>query len=418
MVFRNADIHRQNPMISILSKKPIRAFVNILKASLERRLRLVELRSLPFQLAYEPTTVCILECPTCSTGLGIIDRAKSRVDIDQFKATIDALADYVFYLDMYNWGEPLLHKDFAKLAKYATEKGIVVSISSNLSIRLDEKRCEEIIDSGLYFLMGCVDGATPKTHAFNRIGSNLQIVHENLRRLVLIKEKLNKHIPIIDVMYLMFAHNENEFETFQKQMEDIGVDSYHRNAPILCPDKKINKSSDPMYDYHTMANKTISEIKANGRRIKPCSWLYHKSVINPNGAISPCCAIQSEKNDFGQIYQTDNPKEILSQFRNEWNGFRYKAARRLFSNKERLKEWSMNLHDLRREEVFSTNKEVPLICDVCPFPPILYSPSQNIRSLFFIFARESFRCMKIFDIQGIIINSIKTIILMLAASLL
>jgi MoaA/NifB/PqqE/SkfB family radical SAM enzyme len=411
---------RQDPMISILLKKPFLAFFNILRVSLERRFRMVKIQGLPFQLFYEPTTYCILKCPSCPTGLGIIDRSKEKVSVEHFKATIDAFADYVFEIAMFNWGEPLLHNDLAELIRYATDKGIIVHISSNLSMQLDKEQCYDIVNSGLYRLLICIDGATSKTHAFYRRGSNLEIVHRNLQNLVGIRKKSGKAIPIIDAMYLMFAHNESEFEEFQKQMIEFGVDSATGVPPMIPLKGEVMKSNDPLYDFCAQTNKTILEMRLQESKLRPCSWLYYSSVINPNGTISPCCGILSEKNDFGRIYATNEFGEILNHFRDEWNGYKYTAARKLFSNKNAVKKWaSKNLNDISPDGMtLSTNKECTgVICSTCPIPWTLRNPSGFVGTLFVLFAKESIRCMKALDFRSAAVNTAKTLILMLAFAL-
>jgi len=408
---------RQHEML-LWSKKPMKAFANVLRVSLERRLRRVQLRGLPFALYYEPTMFCNLKCPSCPTGIGSLERPKKMVNPEEFNTTIGALADWVFTLYLYNWGEPLLHKDFAKLVKYATDKGIVVTASSNLSMRLTLEQCEEIVRSGLHLLVVGVDGASPAVHAMYRKGSNLELVHNNLRTLILVKEKLGSPTPIISVQYLVFAHNETEIEEFSKQMGEIGVNSYYLAPAWLPPNGTISMPQDPRYDMYKLVNESISKLRLQGRSLKPCTWLYYTSTINPGGTISACCGVLSESSDFGSLHPTDSPVEMGNQFRTEWNGDRYSAARELFSKGAQVERWaSKNLRDLGPDGMAFSSKGVPMICAQCPIPHTLELWSQEVLRLYEAFWRLTRQCIKSLDLRGAAVNAIKAFILRLAVLL-
>lgn len=51
-----------------------------------------------------------------------------------------------------------------------------------------------------------------------------------------------------------------------------------------------------------------------------CEWPWAGMTVNPNGAVSPCCAIEDQDDDFGNVFA--EPWQHL------WNGRDYRAARR------------------------------------------------------------------------------------------
>lgn len=407
-------LSRQHEML-IWSRKPMKAFVNILRLSLDRRLRKVETRGLPFVLYYEPTTFCNLKCPSCPTGVGLLDRPKDLVNPEDFKRTIDSLADWVFMINMYNWGEPLLHRDFAKLAKYAADRGILVSASSNLSVPLSAAQCEEIVKSGLHSLKVGVDGASGAVHAMYRRGSNLEMVHKNIRTLNLMKEKLGSPTPIIIVAYHVFAHNEEEIEEFSKQMAELGVNSFTAAAAWLPADGTVSKAKNPRYDMYQAVNNTIAKLRSKGKDLKPCSWLYYASVINPGGTISPCCGVVSERSDFGKLRFDDKSVEVDNQFRAEWNGDKYTAAREMFSAGAGVQRWaSGNLQDLQPDGMAFSAKDAPMICSRCPIPHTLEQWSRQVTRIYRRFCRLTWQCVKSLDFQGAAVNAAKALLLRVA----
>ncbi len=344
----------------------------------------------------------------------MLDRPKERVDPEQFKATVDALADKVFVMYMYNWGEPLLHKEFSKLVKYATSKGIVVKTSSNLSIPLNDVQLRDIVESGLQQLKVGIDGATPEVHEQYRKRSDLDLVHKNVRTIADFKKQLNSATPEISVAYHVFAHNESEIEEFKKQMPALGVNHFGPSPSWLPPDGSVSKPKDPRFDMYQIANKTISGLRSQGDELKPCGWLYYATVINPGGTISPCCGVASESYDYGELPAKGDAAEMDKEFRAVWTGKKYAASRKLFSRKETMQKWAgKNLRDLQPDGMaFSQLGRTPsLICSDCPIPHTLERWTGELAEIYKLYRHETKRCLQKLNLPAAVVNGIKTLIL-------
>jgi MoaA/NifB/PqqE/SkfB family radical SAM enzyme len=403
-----------HPAINVWRNKPLKSFLNILKATRERHERKSDVSSLPFVVFYEPTSFCNLKCPSCPTGTGMLDRPKERVDPEQFRATVDALADKVFVIYMYNWGEPLLHKEFSKLVKYATSKGIVVKTSSNLSIPLNDAQLRDIVESGLQQIKVGIDGATPEVHEQYRRRSDLELVHKNVRTIADFKKQLNSATPEISVAYHVFAHNESEIEEFKKQMPALGVNHFGPSPSWLPPDGTVLKPKDPRYDMYKIANKTISGLRSQGDELKPCGWLYYATVINPGGTISPCCGVASESYDYGELPAKGGAAEMDKEFRAVWNGKKYAGSRKLFNRKDTMQKWvAKNLRDLQPDGMaFSQlSRKSSLICADCPIPHTLERWTGELEEIFRLYGQETKRCLRKLNLPAALVNGIKTLIL-------
>ena len=55
-------------------------------------------------------------------------------------------------------------------------------------------------------------------------------------------------------------------------------------------------------------------------------WPWEAVVINPNGSVSPCCSVEEEKDDFGNV--------LLRPFLEIWNNEQYRQARRYIKDRE------------------------------------------------------------------------------------
>ena len=141
------------------AKKEFYPFLNVIK-SLEERKNLTEkINTKPFFLYLDPTSYCNLECPFCPTGLRKSDRPSTNMSLSIFKHIIDEIGFDLFHMSFYNWGEPLLNKDFVEMVKYLQQYYITSDVSTNLSFPLGRDKAKELINSGLDRITISVDGA-------------------------------------------------------------------------------------------------------------------------------------------------------------------------------------------------------------------------------------------------------------------
>ena len=61
---------------------------------------------------------------------------------------------------------------------------------------------------------------------------------------------------------------------------------------------------------------------------KTCNFLWHQSVVNWNGSVSPCCLYYNEKYDFGNAFEEG--------FSNVWNNEKYQTARKMVISKKAM----------------------------------------------------------------------------------
>jgi hypothetical protein len=109
---------------------------NLWRSRIEGMLGRAKLRSLPIRLTVEAANACNLSCPACFTGLGETNgRRKSLMTLELYRRLLDELGDYLFEMEFYSWGEPLLSKFIFEMIGDATAGGISTTISSNFSIR-------------------------------------------------------------------------------------------------------------------------------------------------------------------------------------------------------------------------------------------------------------------------------------------
>jgi MoaA/NifB/PqqE/SkfB family radical SAM enzyme len=306
--------------------KKAKAYLNILKLRLNMRLKREVVSNYPVAAYIEPTLFCNLHCPACPTGLNLDLRPTASISEELFKSAIDEMGDYIFLLYMYNWGEPLLHKRTPEMIRYAKEKVVKIVLSTNLSIKLTDDYLERLVRSGLDKLIVSLDGVNAETYKHYRRNGKFDLVRENMRRIQETKRRLGLQTPSVEWQFLVFRHNEEEVEQARAQYKEWGADEINFGAaimPLEPHNQGFEPSTIPQYNMYHPEHMVQKETKRQLSGDRPCSWLYGAVVLNPNGKVSPCCAVASEKHDFGEFAAGD-------KFSSVWNNKTYRRARRLF----------------------------------------------------------------------------------------
>jgi MoaA/NifB/PqqE/SkfB family radical SAM enzyme len=295
-----------------------RAYVNWAKANLQMLRRTSRIEARPLKLTIDPTNACQLRCPVCPTGQELQDRPIGHVDLTMFRRLMDEVGDDVFFVDFFNWGEPLLNKRISELIALAHAKRISTTVSTNFSLPLSDERLRALIDSGLNQLIVSMDGASKDTAGTYRRRSDFDLVIANMRRIVELKREMRSRTPHIVWRFLVFRFNEHELRRAVELARDIGVDCITFSPATLDEgtfaipdaDRRMMKDwvpNDPrlsFYDAEEAARARPGELRKKGPMGKVknrCDWHYLSSAINSDGSVAPCCAMFHKKDDFGQL---------------------------------------------------------------------------------------------------------------------
>ena len=370
--------------------KKMRAYANVGKLRLNMLLRREVINNYPVKAYVEPTLFCNLRCPACPTGLQLGLRPSATIDVDLFKSAIDQVADYVFVLQMYNWGEPLLHKQTPEMIRYASDKKIEkIRLSTNLSLNLSDDYIERLVRSGLTELIVSLDGTSPETYSKYRIKGEFDLVRRNMKRIQETKARLGMTTPEVVWQFLVFKHNEHEIGQAQAEYRDWGADRLDLFGAEM-PEKEFAEgfepSTIPEYSQYHPDHPQQVEMRRYEKSGKPCSWLYGVLVLNPNGKVSSCCSVVSQGDDFADYSRS-------ASFFDTWNSERFKRARGLFSGRKpsastmdtkttvdqsskngakgkgpSRKKKTVSLPIFNTSQPIAAPSEDALICESCPIP--------------------------------------------------
>jgi MoaA/NifB/PqqE/SkfB family radical SAM enzyme len=368
--------------------KQMKAYANVGKLRLNMLLRREVITNYPVKAYIEPTLFCNLRCPACPTGLQLGLRPSSTINIDLFKSAIDEVGDYLFELWMYNWGEPLLHRQTPEMIRYARDKNIdKIRLSTNLSLNLTDDYIERLVKSGLTELIVSLDGTSPETYSKYRIKGEFDLVVRNMKRIQETKTRLGMTTPEVVWQFLVFKHNEHEIGQAQAEYRNWGADTLLVFGAEM-PEKEyahgFEPSTIPEYSQYHPDHPLQQKMKQYQESGKPCSWLYGVLLLNPNGKVSSCCSVVNQGDDFADYSPADG-------FFSAWNSKRFKQARGLFTkrksgaSKDAKQIAKQSAKNTIKEEIVSGSRNTvnlpifnspaqaapvveALICHSCPIP--------------------------------------------------
>jgi len=300
-------------------------YKNFLLSKKEEDEKRIRLKSKPYNYVIEPTNICNLQCPLCSTGVGAETRDKGKMTLENFKKFIDEIKDVAVQISLQNWGESTLVKDLSLMIKYAADNKIFINLSTNFSINYSKNYLEELMKSGLGVLLIDVDGTTNEVYKKYRVSGDLDIVIDNIRTVVKFKKENNIKYPIIKTKMLVMKHNEHQINDFKKLSKELGVDQIELGNIQINPKTAKNWLPDnPEYKYASYEQ---------SRDVEPCHWPWSGMVVNWNGDVSPCCIVDDSNSDFGNIFDVGLDKL--------WNNEYYISARSEFAKEKEMTKFTI-----------------------------------------------------------------------------
>jgi len=272
-------------------------------------------------LMVEPTNICNLRCPMCPSGNGEMRREKGQLDLNNFKSLMNDLGRYIYQVQFWNQGEPFLNKDFLEFVKYAKSKGVVTQTSTNGHFIRDANAAEMLVKSGLDQIIFSLDGTNKESYEKYRVGGDFKLVMDSLGRLSNAKRKLKSRIPLIQLQFLVFKHNQDEIEQLIELAKKHRVNRISfKSAQVYSVDQAQEFLPDDP-DFMRYEIKT-DELHLKGGVPNWCSRLWLNSTVNWDGSVSPCCF------DKDAEFAFDNYFTGTSNFKTIWKNAKYQNFRK------------------------------------------------------------------------------------------
>lgn len=280
---------------------------NLFRTIYEIKLGRSVIASKPFVMFLEVNNICNLHCPFCLTGKGITaDRAKRNLSLDEMKRSIEEISDYLYFIQLYNWGEPLLNKDLFEFIRYVKNKRIFTMVSSNMNF-VRPHLPEKIVSSGLDYFIAAIDGFSAQSYSKYRRGGDFEGAIKNLEKVMSLRNKSGKVKPFVEWQYVVFRHNQHEIGDAKEYAKSIGVDYFHP-IPGYIEDPKWKTT---LADYQV----ELGNPETVSRCVRPWTHLN----VRADGGVAACCYEFYKQDDFGNIFE--------NRFSEIWNNEMFQNAR-------------------------------------------------------------------------------------------
>lgn len=273
-----------------------------------------DIYGLPVSVSAELTNTCNLQCPQCSSGSGLMERSRGFMETNLFIKVIKELGPYLYNLNLYFQGEPMLHPLFSTFLYSCKDIHTVVSTNGHY---LSEENADMIVRSGLNRLIISIDGLDQKTYSTYRVGGNLSKVLEGLKNVSRAKVRLKSSMEI-EIQFLVNCFNEAQIPAVKKLAETVKAKLSLKSMQII--------NSREILTWIPSVKRFSRYETDNGRfRIKSafnnrCARLWFNPVITWDGKVVPCCFDKDAEYVMGDLNN--------DSFRDIWDGPKYRIFRK------------------------------------------------------------------------------------------
>ncbi len=301
---------------SVIRYSSLRKISNALRTEWAYRRRSVDALTIPYVLFIEPIYRCNLHCPLCprETHPEAREGEDGRLHHDLIEKLFDELGDYLYQCHIFGNGEPMMDWPRTKrIIGIAHRRRIFTLMSTNCTV-MTERNAEELICSGLDYLVCAIDGTSQQSYEKYRVGGNYELALSNMRRLCQLRDRLRSKISL-EWQFLAHGFNSHEITNARRIAGEIGI--HLRVSPLGGIPEQSSKQWLPA-DGSWNQNFVVDHEPVRGF---PCYWLWRAIVVNANGQLGRCPG-HSNMHQLGSFASSS----ILSIY----HGQQTRKARKLF----------------------------------------------------------------------------------------
>ncbi len=278
---------------------------------------------MPLSIGVELTNHCNLNCPECLSGSGLMQRERGFMDIELYKKIMKELGPYLFSINLYFQGEPMMHPQFFDFLRVLNNPGTVVSTNGHF---LDWDSSQKIVKSGLYKLIISLDGIDQKSYSVYRINGNFSTVLEGIINITEAKKKFKSALKT-EIQFLVNRLNEHQIPEAKELAKRFDMNLRLKSMQV------INKEKTgfwlPEKIRFRRYNRKNGEYVIESSLPDRCARLWFNPVITWDGKVVPCCFDKDAEHVMGDINN--------ETFRQIWRGEKYMIFRKsILSDRNRV----------------------------------------------------------------------------------
>ena len=251
----------------------------------------------------DTTNRCNLRCSMCSMRLADLDTQREWHDIDP--VLFNRIAEEVFpiasVVGLSCGAELLVNPDFGTYLKRLYHADVPARDVVTNGILLSSENISIILDAPPTSLFVSIDGATPQTHAEIRGGADLNLITQNMRALVLERDRRGMKFPMLSFSVTLQRKNFMELPDIVRLAHSVGAVSVCV-VPLVpyegldLTGETIDPAAPEVSEQIRLASNTAADL---GLIFNPppipdtdgevsCPYLENWVYIDPDGRINPC----------------------------------------------------------------------------------------------------------------------------------
>lgn len=260
----------------------------------------------PVEVGLELASACNLKCVMCPVPT--TSRAATLMDDALFRRVSDEIGrERGFVLLPQGFGESMLHPRWASLLLHARQRGVRPIIFLTNGMLLNERNVERLLSVDLDALVVSIDGVNPETYASVRVGGDLAVVEENVRRFL--ERRGAAARPRVVLRIIRMKETEAEIAAF-----------FERWRPLLALGDEIRINE--FNDWAGKVEDRSTEAAALPAQRPACRMLWSNLSIHADGKVSACCHDSEDELIVGDLSRGQTLREI-------WNGEALARLRRI-----------------------------------------------------------------------------------------
>lgn len=310
-------------IIKKFSGKPIQKTIRRIAINNAIKNKKIILKFSPEIVQIDITGYCNLKCRMCPQST---DNAleKGVMSFDLYKKIIDKAKNAgVLSVILTLSGEPLLHKNIVDMIRYAKEKKLYISFSTNATL-LNKKMSSDIIKSGLDEIMFSIDTVNKNDYEKYRQGAVFEEVITNIEDFFKIRRDLKSSKPFVFLQNLKPV--DSNIPKLKLDENYIKMFSKYSNTWLM---PKYYSQMSGVMDNKTEINYYENQANNKKKKYSPCRNIYQRFVVSWDGKVLSCCIDFPRSQIMGDINQ-NTLMEI-------WNNERFIHLRKDILDKKYIK---------------------------------------------------------------------------------
>jgi len=269
---------------------------------------------MPVSISFELTNHCNLKCPECASGSDLMKRERGFMDFGLYKKAILELKPFLYYVNLYFQGEPMLHPQFFSFPGLSAGINSVVSTNGHF---LSVENSEKLVKSGLNKLIVSLDGMSQEVYSRYRQKGELEKVISGIRNVDAARKKFHSSLKM-ELQFLVNRHNEHQIPEAERFAKEVDASLKLKSMQVISDNDKEKwmPASSKFRRYEEINGKIIIKNSMRDR----CLRLWFNPVITWDGLVIPCCFDKDAEFVMGDLNK--------ESFRTIWNNARYKEFRK------------------------------------------------------------------------------------------